>query len=238
MPDAELPQWLDKANLGTVGVLVLDDGEYITAEIVKFDEDRDELVVDVISSNRPHRDAAKGSRSIPASNIVSFEPQPRAAQPWPYSDSCRSRDFSLARFALMSTMFLSLILGGVVLFILLEKRPYGFQEASAIVYTIFEVFFTFAATRGFRPYMFTCPAVRTQVPLLVWRHIGFLAALFALQTAALAAHPKLPDWWNIADRKGTTPFQFALMLLCLGLGYTQVFTNRSLLKRAHREFSG
>ena len=65
-------------------------------------------------------------------------------------------------------------------------------------------------------------------------HVGFLVALLALQTLALAIHPNLPDWWN-ADRKGT-PFEAALVLLCLGLAFTQVFANRRLLDHAHREF--
>jgi hypothetical protein len=85
--------------------------------------------------------------------------------------------------------------------------------------------------------MFTCPAVQPQFSRLLGRHLGFLVVLFVLQTAALAARPNLPAWWNIADRKGTTPFDLALALLCFGLGYAQVFTNRSLLDRAHREFS-
>jgi hypothetical protein len=48
MPDSEFPQWLDKADAGTIGVLTLDDGECMTAQVVGFDDERDELVVDVI----------------------------------------------------------------------------------------------------------------------------------------------------------------------------------------------
>jgi hypothetical protein len=132
--------------------------------------------------------------------------------------------------------------GSLPLFFLLMKRPYGFQAASAIVYTIFAVFFTFARTgtrtgKDIPPYMFTCPAVQPQFPCLLRRHLGFLVALVALQTAALATRPNLPEWWNIKDKKGASPFDLALMLLCFGLGCTQVFTNRSLLDRAHREYS-
>jgi hypothetical protein len=47
----------------------------------------------------------------------------------------------------------------------------------------------------------------------------------------------LPPWWNIEDRKGATPFDLAMALLCFGLAWLQVLTNRSLLERAHREFS-
>jgi hypothetical protein len=168
--------------------------------------------------------------------------QSRAAQPWPHSDPCRGRSFSVARFALMATLFLCMTVGSLPLFFLLMKRPYGFQAASAIIYTIFALFFTFARTgtrtgKDIPPYMFTCPAVRPRYSRLLRRHLSFLVVLFALQTAALATRPNLPDWWNIADRKGTTPFDLALMLLCFGLRYAQVFTNRSLLDRAHREFS-
>src|SRR5215472_17749744 len=83
----------------------------------------------------------------------------------------------------------------------------------------------------------TCSRVRrsTQVSSLLWRHVGFLVALFALQTLALAVRPNLPDWRN-TDRRGT-PFEIALLFVCVGLRYAQVFTNRRLLDRAHREFS-
>jgi hypothetical protein len=171
-----------------------------------------------------------------------LQPQSSAAQPWPHSDPCRDRSFSFGRFVLMAALFLCMTVGSLPLFFLPMKRPYGLQAASAIVYTIFAVFFTFARTgsrtgKDVPPFMFTCPAVQSHFPRLLGRHLGFLVALFALQTAALAVRPNLPAWWNIADRKGTTPFDLVLILLCFGLGYAQVFTNRSLLDRAHREFS-
>jgi hypothetical protein len=242
MPDSGLPQWLDKADAGTVGDLTLDDGERMTAQVVGFDDERDELVIDVISPERSHENGGQDGQAIPISRIVSFQPQPRAAQGWPYSDPCRGTSFSFARFVLMATLFLCMTVGSLPLFLLLMKRPYGFQAASAIVYTIFAMFFTFARTgtrtgKDIPPYMFTCPAVRPQFSRLVRRHLGFLVVLFALQTAALATRPNLPEWWNIADRRGATPLDLALMLLCLGLAYAQVFTNRSLLDRAHREVS-
>jgi hypothetical protein len=237
MTDSELPKWLDKVDVNTVAVLRLDDGECMTAEILEFNDDRGELIVDVVSSNRPAQNNGQQRRVIPISGIVSCEPQPRADQPWPYSDPCRGTSFSLGRFGLMATLFLCLLPGSVPLFLLLIERPYGLQEASAIVYTIFAVFFTFGASRGLRPYMFTCPAIRTQVPRLLRRHIGFLVALLALQTAALAVRPNLSDWWTTESGRGRTPFDIAFLFLCAGLGFAQVWTNRSLLGRAHREFS-
>jgi hypothetical protein len=236
MPDAELPRWMDKADLGTVGAIKLDDGECLTAQVRGFDDERDELIVDVVSSNRTHSNTSQRSCAIPICRVVSFEPRPRAEQLWPYSDPCRDTSFSFARFVLTATLFLCLTVGSLPLFFLLMKRPYGFQAASVIVYTIFAVFFTFARTgtrtgKDLPPYMFTCPAVQPQFSRLLWRHLGFLVALFALQTVALTVRPNLPDWWN-TDKKGT-PFEIALLFLCLGLGYAQVF----VLDRAHREFS-
>jgi len=240
MPDAALPRWMDKADVGTVAVLTLDDGECLTVEVRDFDDERDELIVDVVSSNPSYPKNGHGRSAIPVSRVVSFEPRPCKEQPWPYSDPCRGTSFSFSRFILMATLFLSWTIGSVPLFFLLMKRPYGFQAASAIVYTIFAVFFTFARTgtrtgKDVPPYMFTCPAVQPQFSRLLWRHLGFLVALFALQTLALAIRPSLPDWWN-TGREGT-PFELALMFLCLGLAYIHVFTNRRLLDRAHREFS-
>lgn len=73
----------------------------------------------------------------------------------------------------------------------MEDRPYGLQQASAIVYTLAVTFLTFAHTRDFKPYYFTCPAVRTQIARLIYRHVCFLVALFAVQTAAFRLRPHL-----------------------------------------------
>lgn len=145
---AELPKpnGLDKADVGTVGVLTLDHGECLTAEVRDFNDERDELVVDVVSSNRTHPNSSHRSRAIPIRRVVSFEPRPREEQSWPYSDPCRGTSFSLARFVLMAMLFLSWTIGSVPLFFLLMKRPYGAQEASVVAYTIFVAFFTFAST--------------------------------------------------------------------------------------------
>ena len=166
----------------------------------------------------------------------------RAEQRSPYSDPCQGTSFSLARFALMATLFLCMTVGSVPLFLLLMKRAYGFQAASAIVYTIGVVFFTFARTgsktaKDLPPYMFTCPAVQSQFPHLLRCQLGFLVALIALQTVALAVRPHLPDWWNTESGRGGTAFDVALLLLCIGLGYTQVFANRVVLQRAHQELN-
>lgn len=108
----------------------------------------------------------------------------------------------------MSTIFLSGIVGSLAIFLILTKRPYALQEASIIPYTLLVVFFSFARTGSLsgpdlHPFMFSCPAVRPQTPRLLWRHLGFLVALFALQTIALAWRPNLPDRWNIERNRGS-----------------------------------
>jgi len=238
MPDEALPQWLDQAHANTVAVFTLDDGERFTADIVTVDNGWGELIVDVVSSNRPHPDSDQRRRAIPLGRVVFCQTISRAGQPWPFCDPCRNRSFSLARFLVLATLVVCMTLGSVILFDVLMEGPYGIQEASAIAYTISVVYLTFSASYWLGPYRFTCPAVRTQVSRLLWRHLGFLVSLFALQTAALAARPNLPDWWNAPSSysRDGPPFELALGFLCVVLGCAQVFTNRSLLDRAHRDF--
>ena len=236
------PEWLDKADVGAVGVIVLESGERITVEILGLNEEADRLSVRAVSPGNLPPNSRRNHRAIPFRSIVSFEPQPDITEHWPFSDPCRNRNFSPPRFVLMTTIFLCLVLGGLPLFLLLSDRAYGLQGASIITNTLFELFFTFArtGTRGgpdLPPYKFTCPAVEQKVPRLLWRHFGFLVALFALQTSMLTVRPHLPDWWRMQDGRGSTPFDLALMLLCVGLGLVQVLSNRSLLDRAHLEFS-
>jgi len=124
MLDADhLPSWMDKADVGAVAVLTLDNGECLTAEVRDFNDDRDELIVDVVSANRTHPNNSQRSRAIPIRHIVSFEPRPRAEQQWPYSDPCRGTSFSFARFVLMATLFLCMTVGSLPLFFLLMKGP-------------------------------------------------------------------------------------------------------------------
>jgi hypothetical protein len=237
------PEGLNKADVGTVGVIVLESGERITAEVLGLNEEADRLSVTVISPGNLPQDSRRNHRSIPFGRIVSFEPKPHLMEQWPFSDPCRNRTFSPPRFILMTTIFLCAIVGSIPLFLLLVSRPYGLQVASIITYTLFQVFFTFARTGGgpsgpdLPPFKFTCPAVKPKIPCLLWRHFGFLAVLFAIQTAILAARTHLPDWWNVQDRRGSTPFDLASLLVCFGLGWAQVLSNRSLLDRAHKEFS-
>jgi hypothetical protein len=96
MPGADRPHWLDQAHDNTIAVFTLDDGERLTADILKVDNGWGELILDVVPSNRPYPDSDHRRRAIPLSRVVSCKPLLRADQPWPFSDPCRSRSFSLA----------------------------------------------------------------------------------------------------------------------------------------------
>jgi hypothetical protein len=238
------PEWLDKADVGTLGVLTLANGERITAQIVGLNEEGDRLSVQVIPSEGFTRKGLRTRRShryIPFHRIASFEPRPDLTEQWPFSDPCRQKS-SGPRLLLMSAIFLCMTIGSMLLFVLLRDAPYGLPVTSLVFYTLFVVFFTFATTGssggGNVPgYKFTCPAVEPQIPRLLWRHLICLITLFALEETALAVHPYLPDWWNIQDKKGSTPFSIVVLLLGIGLAWAQILTNKSLLNRAHREFS-
>jgi hypothetical protein len=240
------PEWLDKAEVGTLAVLTLTNGDRISAQVVGLSEEGNRLSVQVFPSEgftAKGLPARRSHRHIPLQRIVSFEPRPDLMDQWPFSDPCRDISISHPRSDVLTIIFLCMTIGSVPLFSVLIKRPFGLQEASIITYTLFQVFFTFARTGGgasggnVPPFKFTCPAVEPQIPRLLWRHLGFLIALVVLQTALIAARPHLPYWWIIKDRRGGSPYEVAFLLLCLGLAFTQVRTNRSLLDRAHREYS-
>jgi hypothetical protein len=238
------PEWLDKADEGTLGVLTLANGERITAQIVGLNEEGDRLSVQVIPSEGFTRKGLRTRRShryIPLHRIASFEPRPNLMEQWPFSDPCRHKS-SGPRLLLMSAIFLCMTVGSMLLFVLLRGTTFGLRVALPVSYTLFVLFFTFATTgsRGggnVPGYKFTCPAVESQILRLLWRHLICLVALFVLETAAPAVHPHLPDWWNIQDKKGSTPFEIAVLILGIGLSITHILTNKSLLNRAHREFS-
>lgn len=133
------PQWLDKADVGTVGLLVLEDGEQITAEVTGLNEQGDQLEVKVISPESVSLKGARHHRMIPFHSISSFQPQPHLMEQWPYSDPCR-RKSSRPRILLVSAIFLCMTVGSLPLFLTLISRPYGLQQASIISYTLVVVF--------------------------------------------------------------------------------------------------
>jgi hypothetical protein len=158
------------------------------------------------------------------------------------SDTDRTTDacgepptYSADRFIIFTAAFLTMLPGSLILFIWLGDTPYGIQFASIIGYSAATVLYTFSANRGMQRYLFKCPYVRSQFRRLVVRHIGFLVALFLLQTAILSIRPRLSPWWMTASvgPRGMPPFILVMFTFCGALLLAEIMTNRSLLERTH-----
>jgi hypothetical protein len=133
-------------------------------------------------------------------------------------------------------LFLPIILVMFVSFgglLALVDLPYGLQFGSLIPYTAFVALATFSAQRGQQPYFFECPIVRRAMPRLIRRHIGFLITIVIIETVALYLTRYMPASWLIAKGRTSSPFGTTLGILCICLAMAQIFTNRSLLERAH-----
>jgi drug/metabolite transporter (DMT)-like permease len=148
-------------------------------------------------------------------------------------DPCLTQKGSILRFAVLTFLFFTM-LGGVGFLILFANRPYGIQVISIVIDTAAVALYSFSRNRNnMQPFLLSCPVVRRQIPLLIRRHLGFLVALFIIQTTALELRPKLPEY--LITPRGTDPSLFAVILgVVFGfLAVVQILSNRSLLERAH-----
>lgn len=112
--------------------------------------------------------------------------------------------------------------------------PYGIQLGSFIPYTAFVALGTFSAQRGMQPYFFECSIVQQKMPQLLRRHCNFLIAVIFLETIALRLTRYMPASWLSKTGKDGSPFAITLCVICLCFASVQVFTNRTLLERAHK----
>jgi hypothetical protein len=151
-----------------------------------------------------------------------------------WQDPCLTRQHvSFPRLAVFTLLYLTAIGGGICL-TLLEYRPYGIQLASIVIYTAAVALYTFSRNRiGAQPFLLSCPVVRRELPRLIRRHLGFLAALFIAQTTALNFRANLPAHFAMPSSRFASPFTLILAVFCLCLAIVQTLTNRSLLNRAH-----
>jgi hypothetical protein len=140
---------------------------------------------------------------------------------------------SFPRVAVFTLLLLTVIGGGIFL-ALMEYRPYGIQLVSMLIYTAAVALYTFSRNRNVaQRFLLSCPVVRRQLPRLIRRHLGFLAALVIAQTTALNLRPNLPAHWVTPSSRDASPFALILGVLCVCLAIVQTLTNRSLLDRAH-----
>lgn len=236
MRDRDFAVWQDK-----IAALTLDHAESTTVHILLVDARRGELIVDVLGSNRPYPDSDSHAFIIPSGRVREIAAAPAgtlARRSAPPADPCRSRrGFRFGRLLLVVALLVTGVLGGVVLLIVLEDRPYGVQIASSITYTTAAVLYTFGDDRGLGSYYFDCPAVRRELPRLAQRHVSFLIALLLIETTALDLRRRMPASWLVARGGHMPPFTGGLFILCGALLLAQVISNRSVLKRAHLAFT-
>lgn len=127
------------------------------------------------------------------------------------ADPCLAQEGSILRLAVFALLFLT-VPGGAVSLILLADRPYAIQLSSIVMYTAAVALYTFSRSRnGVQPFLLSCPVVRRQLPRLIRRHLGFLAAIFIVQTTALELRTNLPAY--LITPRGTNA-----SLICRHLG--------------------
>ena len=117
--------------------------------------------------------------------------------------------------------------------ILADNPSFRFQLVSVLCYTAFVVLMTFSHYRDQQRYLFTCPAVRSQWSCLIYRHISCTIALVVKETLALTLRPRLPESWVVSSGRSMPPFVAILFIFAGGLAFFQVFSNRSILDKAH-----
>jgi len=155
----------------------------------------------------------------------------------PSPDPCLQQPFSPLRFGVLAALLITALPIGATLLFVLADWHYGVQLASLVIDTAAVALYTFSRNRGGnQPFMLCCPAVRSELPRLLRRHVGFLAALFILQTTALELRPHLPAYWVTASGRDESPFVISLGILCVCLALGQILSNRAVLERAHLEF--
>jgi hypothetical protein len=124
-----------------------------------------------------------------------------------------------------------------IFLVAMADLPFGIQLASLIPYTAFVALGTFSAQRGMQPYVFECSIVQRTMPRLLRRHCNFVVAIILLETIALRLTRYMPASWLSSKGRDGSPFHITLVVLCLCIASVQVFTNRTLLKRAHEKSS-
>jgi hypothetical protein len=148
-------------------------------------------------------------------------------------DPCLTQKGSILRSAVLTLLFFTM-LGGLGFLILFANRPYGIQVSSIAIYTAAVALYTFSRNRNnMQPFLLSCPVVRSQIPLLIRRHVGFLAATFVVQTTAIELRPNLPEYLITPRLTDASLFAVILSVLCGCLEVVQVLSNRSLLEHAH-----
>jgi hypothetical protein len=162
--------------------------------------------------------------------------EPQETQPTERPALCVCYDHERSTFD-RPALWIPIVIGMFVSFFFLfamADRPYGIQLGSLIPYTAFVALGTFSAQRGMQSYFFACSIVQQTMPRLLRRHFNFLFAVIFLETIALRLTRRMPASWLRTGKDGS-PFAITLCVICVCIASVQVFTNRTLLERAHEQ---
>ncbi len=148
------------------------------------------------------------------------------------SDPCGNVSFSSQRLTVFTVAAAAMGVGAVLFFVLFPY-PFCIQLTSAIYVTGMVTLYTFSSGRGLRAYSFDCPVVRRLIPRFVTWHVGFLVALFVLETLALTLLPFLPGKWHPAIWQGVSPYAIPIFAMSVALAVVEVSVNRMVMGAAH-----
>lgn len=165
-----------------------------------------------------------------------WDTRPQKTQPAERPALCVCYDHERATFDRPALWIPIIIVMFVSFFFLvvISRFHYGIQLGSLIPYTAFVGLGTFSAQRGMQPYFFDCSIVQQTMPRLLRRHFNFLVGIVFLETIALRLTRYMPVSWLRTGKDGS-PFAITLCVICVCVGSVQVFTNRTLLERAHEQ---
>ncbi|WP_229669057.1 hypothetical protein [Edaphobacter acidisoli] len=138
----------------------------------------------------------------------------------------------------VAALYFALVVGSVLAFIFFGGRPYGMQYATLISYSGGVFIYIFFRPRGVNTrYRLSAQYVREQVPRLLMIHCVYLLAIFFLETWALAIRTSMPSWAVTGQGRDMPPFVFALMLVGMAIGISQIILSRRILGNAKKEFA-
>jgi hypothetical protein len=123
--------------------------------------------------------------------------------------------------------------GGICIFIVLARRAFGIQIASAITYTYFEFWYVFFPTRGLlQQYSLHDKMVQRRIPLLLAIHSAFLMLIFVGETVWFSMKPQLLSYWFTEHGKPVGPLYVFVVIGSVTVAFfIEVLISRRILSR-------
>jgi hypothetical protein len=132
-------------------------------------------------------------------------------------------------------VFLVTIVSIFLLYVLLGDKPFGFQIATLIAYSVSVFTFVFFRWKGLnKAYSLRDKAVRRQIPRLLAIHGAFLVLVFSILALASYLRPGLPSGWLTENTRYHSWFSSGLIWIFTLVWLAQVYISRGILSRRNR----